>query len=83
MDLQTLVWANSVLVLIIGGLLTILGFFVKGWMAKTEERLALKLDTTLCGERHDATLGKCEDLSHHRHAPSYQDGRGGEVIFPS
>ena len=82
MDIQTLVWANSVLLIIIGGLLAILGFFIKGWIAKTDTKLDLKLDKLLCDERHDATSSDCKQLWRHKHAPVYPDGRGGEVINP-
>jgi hypothetical protein len=82
MDVQTLVWANSVLLLIIGGILTILGFFIRGWIAKTEKKLEAKLDKVLCDERHDSSVDNCKQLFKHKHAPVTPEGRGGEVIIP-
>jgi hypothetical protein len=82
MDIQTLVWANSVLLIIIGGLLAILGFFIKGWISKTDTKLDSKLDKILCDERYSSVKGDCKELWKHKHAPTYQEGKGGEVINP-
>jgi hypothetical protein len=89
MDTQTLVWILTMLVMIIGGLLTVLGFFIRGWISKTDKKIEAtdvkldgKLDKILCGERHEDTKEKLAELWKHKHAPIYQEGRGGEVITP-
>jgi hypothetical protein len=73
---------TQVLIAVNSFLLLVLGYFIKGWIAKMEEKLEKKLDATLCDERHPKSVSNCEKLFRHRHAPCFPDGHGGEVIIP-
>ena len=64
------------------GLLAILFFFVKTWFTKMDSKLESKLDEKVCIERHDAIDKTCTALFKHKHAPTYGEGKGGEVIIP-
>jgi hypothetical protein len=83
MDTGQILWGvNTVLLTVIGvGLKMGLNRLAKDF-DKMDERIEEKLDSVLCGERHAASTADCEKLFRHRHAPTGDSGRGGEVIIP-
>jgi hypothetical protein len=76
MNEAKILWGLSVF------LLGIVSFFFKTTLAAFEKRLDAKLDSMLCQERNAAIVKDCNVLFKHKHAPTTEEGRGGEVIFP-
>ena len=64
-------------------LMAALGWFVKRELGKLDKIIDGKLDSFICEERHERTEHSCSTLFRHKHAQTYPNGQGGEVIIPA
>lgn len=72
----------AALVVIVGSLLKVGLNALEKKLDAQDRKIEGKLDALLCVERHETNVVSCEKLFKHKHAPTYTDGRGGEVIVP-
>lgn len=71
----------AALVVIVGSLLKIGLNTLEKKLDTQDRKIEGKLDTLLCVERHETNVASCDKLFKHKHALTYADGRGGEVII--
>jgi len=63
------------------GLIAVVFFVIKAWVAKVDLKLDNRVNVKSCDERHKEIKENNDKLFRHKHAPA-NGHEGGEVIIP-